>query len=120
MKESYRENLASSSGLEPYAGVGNLAGVALARGSVGQPTQRVPGSEIIHTACRSRPDTEKTTSPLPYYGEAVVDVAESETLSMRRHSKRENRETLLVSVGCDGGAIARRNGQTTSQAVMLT
>jgi hypothetical protein len=39
---------------------------------------------------------------------------------MRGHSKRENRETLLVSVGCDGVAIMRRNGQTTSQAVMLT
>jgi hypothetical protein len=39
---------------------------------------------------------------------------------MRGHSKRENRETLLVSAGCDGGAITRRNGQATSQAVMLT
>lgn len=116
MKESYRENLASSSGLEPYAGGGNRAGVATARGSVGQPLS----SEIIHSACRSRPDTEKTTSPLPYYGKAMADAAESETLSMRGHSKRENRETLLVSAGCDGGAITRRNGQATSQAVMLT
>jgi hypothetical protein len=28
MKESYREGLASRSGLEPYAGDGNVAGVA--------------------------------------------------------------------------------------------
>jgi hypothetical protein len=116
MKESYRENLASSSGLEPYAGGGNFAGVASARGSAGQPLS----SEITHSACRSRPGTEKTTSSLPYYGEAMADAAESETLSMCGHSKRENRETLLVSAGCDGDAIARRNGQKTSQAVMLT
>ncbi len=32
MKESYRENLASCSGLEPYAGDGNIMGVASARG----------------------------------------------------------------------------------------
>ena len=37
MKESYRENLASCSGLEPYAGDGNIAGVASARGNAGQP-----------------------------------------------------------------------------------
>jgi hypothetical protein len=37
MKESYRENLASCSGLEPYAGEGNLAGVASVRGNAGQP-----------------------------------------------------------------------------------
>jgi len=39
---------------------------------------------------------------------------------MRGHSKRENRETLLVFAGCDGVVITRRNGQKTSQAVMLT
>ncbi len=37
MKESYREDLASHSGLEPYAGDGNIAGVASARGNAGQP-----------------------------------------------------------------------------------
>jgi hypothetical protein len=33
MKESYGEDLASHSGLEPYAGHGNVAGVASARGT---------------------------------------------------------------------------------------
>ena len=35
MKESYRENLASSSGLEPYAGGGDTAGVAWGKGKKG-------------------------------------------------------------------------------------
>ena len=37
MKESYREDVASHSGLEPYAGDGDVAGVASARGNAGQP-----------------------------------------------------------------------------------
>ena len=35
MKESYREDLASRSGLEPYAGDGDVAGVASVRGNAG-------------------------------------------------------------------------------------
>ena len=61
MKESYREDLASSSGLEPYAGDGNIAGVASARGNAGQPLS----SEIITSVCRSCPDLEKATSSVP-------------------------------------------------------
>ena len=93
MKESYREDLASRSGLEPYAGEGNLAGVASARGNAGQPLN----SEIITSVCRSCPDLEKATSFLPLVGEAATDAAESETLCMRRHSKRENREIPSAS-----------------------
>ncbi len=114
MKESYREDLASRSGLEPYAGDGNIAGVASARGNAGQPLS----SEIITSACRSCPVLEKAISSMPLFGKAVTDAAESETLCMRRHLKRENREILLVSVrGC---GTARRNGQETSQAVILS
>ena len=61
MKESYRENLASDSGLEPYAGDGDIAGVASARGIAGQSSS----SEIITFACRSCPDLEKATSSTP-------------------------------------------------------
>ena len=115
MKESSREDLASSSGLEPYADDGNVAGVASVRGNAGQPWS----SEILTSVCRSCPDLEKTTSSLPLSGKAVPDTAESETLSMRRHSKRENREILLVSTGQGGKSTAQRNGQTTSPTVML-
>ena len=93
MKESYREGLASRSGLEPYAGDGNVAGVASARGNAGQPLS----SEIKLFVCRSCPDREKATSSMPLHGKASTDAAESQNLCMRRHPKRENREILLVS-----------------------
>ena len=112
MKESYRESLASYSGLEPYAGDGNVAGVASARGNAGQPLS----SEIITFVCRSCPVKEKATSSLPLYGEA--DTAESETLCMCRHPKRENREILLVSAEQCGMFTAQRNDRKTSQTVM--
>ena len=116
MKESYREDLASCSGLEPYAGDGNIAGVASARGSAGRPLS----SEITTFACRSCPDREKATSSRPIIGEAATDAAESENPSMCGHSKRENREILLVSVGRREILAARRNGRKTSPTVMLT
>ncbi len=116
MKESYRENLASCSGLEPYADDGNIMGVASARGNAGQPLS----SEIITPVCRSCPDSEKATSSTPLFGEALTDAAESENLCMRGHPKRENREILLVSAGQRGTSTPRRNGQKTSPTVMLT
>ncbi len=116
MKESYREELASHSGLEPYAGGGNVAGVASVRGNAGQPLS----SDIITSVCRSCPDLEKATSSTPQYGEASTDAAESVTLCMRRHPKRENREILRVLAGWGGMIALRRNGQRTSQAVRLT
>ena len=109
MKESYREDLASSSGLEPYAGDGNIAGVASARGNAGQPLS----SEIITFVCRSCPDLEKATSSLPLFGKASTDTAEPENLCMRRHPKRENREILLVSILCGGVFTPKWNGQRT-------
>ena len=116
MKESYREDLASHSGLEPYADDGNIAGVASARGNAGQPSS----SEITTSVCRSCPDKEKATSSVPLFGEAATDAAESETLCMRRHPKRENREILLVSVGQVECPPRKRDGQKTFPTVMLT
>ena len=116
MKESYREDVAGHSGLEPYAGDGNVAGVASVRGNAGQPLS----SEIITSVCRSCPDLEKATSSWPLCGEVATDTAESKTLCMRRHPKRENREILWVSTGRRGMFTAQRNGQKTSQTVRLT
>ena len=116
MQESYRENLASYSGLEPYAGDGNVAGVASARGNAGQPSS----SEITTSVCRFCPDLEKATSPLPLFGKAAADAAESENLGMRRHPKCENREILWVSTGRRGMFTAPRNGQKTFRTVLLT
>ena len=41
MKESYKEELAIHFGLEPYAGDGDIPGVASARGNAGQPLTEV-------------------------------------------------------------------------------
>ena len=57
---------------------------------------------------------------MPLYGEATTDAAESETLCMCRHPKRENREILLVSIGQRGMFAAGWNGQKTSRTVLLT
>jgi len=66
MKESYRENLASSSGHEPYAGSSNVPGVAWASGDAGQPSS----SEIHTSVCRPCPDKGKaTSSSAPRQGE---------------------------------------------------
>ena len=115
MQESYREDLASCSGLGPYAGDGNVAGVASARGNAGQPLS----SEILTSVCRSCPVREKAISLQPLFGEAAMDTAESETLCMRRHSKRENRENLSVSIAIGGMFASLWNGQKTSLTVQL-
>ena len=75
-------------------------------------------SDITTFVCRSCGDREKAISLRPLFGEASTDAAESKNLCMRRHPKRENREILLVSTG--RRIAARRNGQKTSQTVMLT
>ena len=114
MKESYREELASRSGLDPYAGDGDVAGVASVRGNAGQ----LLSSDIRISVCRSCADREKATSSRPRYGEVSTDAAESKNLCMRRHPKRENREILLVSTG--RRIAARRNGRKTPKAVTPT
>ena len=114
MKESYREELASRSGLDPYAGDGDVAGVASVRGNAGQPLS----SDIRTSVCRSCGDREKATSLRPLIGEASTDAAESKNLRVRRHPKRENREILLVSKGWR--VAARRNGRKTPKAVTPT
>ena len=58
MKESYGENLASSSGHEPYAGSSNVPGVAWGSGDAGQPLS----SEIKVPVCRPCTDKGKATS----------------------------------------------------------
>ena len=106
MRESYREDLASYSGLEPYADDGDVVGVASARGNAGQPLS----SEIITFACRSCSGREKATPSMPIRGKAATDAAESKNLGMRRHPKRENREVLSVSAmafGLDAASTMR-------------
>ncbi len=115
MKESYEKGLANRSAPNPTLAmvtsrVWHGQGV-----HTGQPLS----SEITIFVCRPRPVRGKAISSMPLIGEASADAAESENLCMRRHPKRENREILLVSAEQDGTSICWRNGQRTSQAVML-
>jgi len=103
MKESYREDLASYSGLEPYAGDGNIAGVASARGNAGQPL-----SSEITCLVRRRSAAIGRQYRGCRQGETRSGTAESENLSMRGNFKRENREILLVSIS--NVAMSQRDG----------
>jgi len=116
MKESYGEDLASHSGLGPYAGGGDAAGVASARG-----TGR-PAIELRNQAFRA-PTLwwlREGNTLVCVHGKWASGTAESKNLSMPGNSKRENREILSVSVGHCGVFAALRNGQRTSKTVMLT
>ena len=79
MKESHRENLASSSGHEPYAGSSNVPGVAWASGDAGQPLS----SEIKVPVCRPCTDKGKaaSSSPLRQGDDGHGGVVESEHAS---------------------------------------
>jgi hypothetical protein len=61
MKESDREDLASNSGHEPYAGSGDAPGVAWASGDAGQALS----SEITNPVCRPCTDKGKATPSSP-------------------------------------------------------
>jgi hypothetical protein len=114
MRESDREYLASSSGLEPYADGGNVVGVASGRGDAGQPLS----SDINVFVCRSYSDTEKAKFTVPEKGKGQWDTAESKNLSMRQNSKRENREILLVCTERSSNYSAAWSDQRTSQTVI--
>ena len=109
-----RERPSQPLGPEPYAEGGNVLGVAWARG-----THR-PAIELRNQRFRVPTSSriwEGNTSCVAI-GKTQHDAAESKTLCMCGDSRRENRESLLVSTVrwhvTDGW-----NGQRTSQTVML-
>jgi len=116
MKESYKEGLANHFGLEPYAVDGNIGGVASARGNVGQ----LWSSEILIFACRSYPDLEKATPSPPLTARWTMDAAEStEPVHARTFQAREPGDPISFSIA-RWRITAVENGQSTSQAVLLT
>ena len=116
MKESYREYLASHSGLNPYAGDGNIAGVASVRGNTGQPlSSEIINSRVPILFCHGEGNTARAAN-----GKVWVDTAESKTLRMCGHSKRENREILSGVRPVAWYVTGWRTGQKTPQVVLLT
>ena len=96
MKEPYKKGVATHLGPESCAGDRKGVGEALTGENAGQPLS----SEIITSASRPCPDRGKATSGAAT-SEQLATAAESETLSMRGHSMRENRETP-VTLASDG------------------
>jgi hypothetical protein len=95
MKESYSEDLASHTGLELYAGDGNVMGVATTEVHAGQ----LLSSEITLFVRRPCLCSGKTTRLDAFRRAFLSGTAESQNLSMHGNSKRENREILSVSAG---------------------
>ena len=103
MKESYEEDLASRFGLQRRAGYGDVSGLSVREeGSAGQPLS----SEIITSVCRPCPDSGEGHAKSVVMGETLADTAESENLSMRQDSNRENREIPLVSDSAESERFA--------------
>ena len=108
MKESYSEDLASHSGPELYADDGNVVGVATTGVHAGQPL-----SSEITCLVRRRSAAIGRQYRTFRYGKTRSGTTESENLSMRGNSKRENREILLVSISrvvisLRGGTVRKR------------
>ena len=115
MKESYRESLASCSGLKPYAGDGDIAGVASVRGNAGQ----LLSSEITTSVCRSCPGMEKAPSSLPFWQGIDGHGGVHDPVHVWTFQAREPGDP--VGFHFDRGDVTSRwNGQKTLQAVQLT
>jgi len=116
MKESYKEELANHLGLEPYAADGDIGGVALGRGNVGQ----LLSSEITLLACRSCPVREKATSSPPLKGK-VEDGrgGVKEPAHARTFQAREPGDPIGFSIE-PWRYTTKENGRSTSQTVPPT
>src|SRR5438094_741541 len=109
MQQPYKKGVASHLGPESYADRRKAAGEALTGGHAGQPLN----SEITTSACRPCPDKGKATSQTTP-SKPSADAAESETLSMRGSSMRENREAPEISASVGGAERSEKAASLTS------
>jgi len=108
MRESYGEDLASHSDLEPYADHGNVVGVASARGT-GRPAieLRNQSSRVPTLWCPWEGNIIDGV-----FGEPPMGTAESQNLCMSGNSKRENREVPWASECVDSERSENASGGT--------
>ena len=107
MKEPHEKGPANRLGPESCADGREVMGEALTGEDAGQPSS----SEITTSACRPRPDRGKATPEVPL-GKGLPGAAESETLCMRGHSRRENRETSGTPASLGRGPVGEGSGRT--------
>lgn len=94
MKESYEEDLANHFGLQRRGDGGNNVVLCVrVEGLAGQPLS----SEIIPLACRPCPVMGKAKLPAPLLARRQRARRSLRSVSMRRHSNRENREIPSAS-----------------------
>ena len=96
MKESYREDLASCSGPESYAGRGNTADVATAGEHAGQ----LLSSDITSSVCRPCGGFGKATRQASLLARCETARRSRRTCACVENFQRENREILGVSEPC--------------------
>src|SRR5210317_1823846 len=110
MKESHGEDLASHSGLEPYAVDGDVLGVALVRGT-GRPAIELRN---LRFACRPRNGDGKATCNWALMASLGVTRRSRRTCAcLETPNARTGRSQQLPVCFADG------NGQRTSRMVML-
>ncbi len=125
MKESYRGELANYYGLGPYAGDGNIAGVASARGNAGQPLS----SENIPLVCRRRPDVRKATRQLPLLARqqstrrserpcACVDIPSARTGRSHQFLRSKQRGQASFQGAAPAGCFAKKRPDPFSSSTL--
>ena len=118
MKESYSEGLANRADPEWYAGDGNIAGVATTGAHAGQ----VLSSEITHSVCRRPVAIGRQYRMLSSWREVFGHGGVRDPVHVWKLQPREPGDPIgfRPSVATRQQRVLERNGQTTSQTVLLT
>ena len=115
MKESYSEDLASHTGLELYAGDGNVMGVATTEVHAGE----LLSSEITLFVRRPCLCSEKTTRSVAYWRGTEWHGGVAEPQHAWKLQAREPGDPIGFRWARVGSELAPWNGQRTSPTVML-
>lgn len=115
MKESYSEDLASSTGPELYADDGNVVGVATTGVHAGQPLS----SDITRLVCR-RSAVNGRQYRACRHGKTCSDTTESENLACVETSNARTGRSCCSPTPNGGDDTGSWSGQQTSLTVLLT
>ena len=110
MKEPYKQGVANQLDPESCAGGREVAGEALTGAHAGQPLS----SEITLIGVPTSSPEGEGHRKADAKREPADHAAESQTLSMREHSMRENRETPAIPLSVGGGGRSEKAASLTS------
>ena len=113
MKELYRQGLANHSDPESCAGHRKVAGEALTGEDAGQPLScEIPNSSAPTLLSEAEGNTSNDVTCESFEG-----LAQSETLSMRGHSLRGNREVLEIPSFKTEGRLEKATNHTSNMHI---